>query len=433
MARLVRPADLGELRAAVADAGGRGAIVRGLGRSYGDPAQNAGGTVIDLTGWDAILDLDAEAGLARVQAGVSIDRLLDVLMPAGLWLPVLPGTRQVTVGGAVCADVHGKNHHLDGSFGNHVRCLSILLASGDLVEAAPGGEHDDLFWATVGGMGLTGVVLEATLELTRIESSSIVVDTERARDVVQLLSTLSDRDSAYRYSVAWIDLTGGSRPSGRAVVTRGNPARLSDLPTDARASALEPVTPGRATPLLPTVSLVNGVTTRALNAVWFAKAPERRSGQIQDAAGFFHPLDAIGGWNRLYGRRGLCQYQFVMPFGSEAALIDAVRAIATSGQTPSLGVLKRLGAANASPMSFPLPGWTLAVDFPVRAGLDGLLESLDQLVLSTGGRVYLAKDSRSSPATIAGMYPRLDDFRAARAAYDPDRLFRSDLSRRLEL
>ena len=407
--------------------------MRGLGRSYGDPAQNAGGTVIDLTGWDAIADIDAEALTARVQGGVSIDRLLAVLVPLGLWLPVLPGTRQVTVGGAVCADAHGKNHHLDGSFGNHVRSLSILLASGDLVEATPDGEHADLFWATIGGMGLTGVVVEATLELMRIESAFVVVDTERVHDVEATLSTLSDRDGAYRYSVAWFDAARASHPRGRAVVTRGNAARLSDLPPDLRTRPLEPGSSDRATPLPPAIGLVSGVTTRAFNAVRYARAPARSTGEIRDVARFLHPLDAIGGWNRLYGRRGFCQYQFVMPFGEEAAFKDAVRAISTSGQTPSLGVLKRLGSANASPMSFPIPGWTLAVDFPVRAGLDTLLDHLDHLVLSTGGRVYLAKDSRSSPATIAGMYPRLDEFRAARDAYDPGRLFRSDLSRRLEL
>lgn len=434
VAHVVRPNDLRDLRAVLAGAGDRGVIVRGLGRSYGDPAQNAGGTVVDLTSWNTMVDVDTNACTARVQAGVSIGRLVGTLLPLGLWPPVLPGTGHATVGGAVSADVHGKNHHLDRSFGNHVTSLSILLATGDLVEAAPDGEHADLFWATIGGMGLTGVVVQATIRLIRVESSFLIVDTMRTHDVEGLLSTLSDRDDVYRYSVAWLDGTITGPSLGRAVVTRGNAATIADLPPDLRSRALRAVSPGRGRmPFRPPVNLINGSAVRAFNAWRFANTPDRRIGEIREAASFFHPLDTVDHWNRAYGRRGLCQYQFVMPFGEEAAFCQAIETIAASEQVPSLTVLKRLGPGNPSPMSFPIPGWTLAADFPVRAGLDRLLDHLDRLVLAVRGRVYLAKDSRTNAATIAGMYPRLDEFRATRDTYDPKRLFCSDLSRRLDL
>lgn len=418
----------------LAGADDRGVVVRGLGRSYGDAAQNAGGTVADLTGWHAIVEVDTEACTARVEAGASIGRVLDAVLPRGMWLPVLPGTRQVTVGGAVCADVHGKNHHGVGSFGHHVTNLSILLASGDVVEATPHAQHADLFWATVGGLGLTGVVLEATIRLVRVESAFMVVDTERIDGLGSLLRAPSGADDEFHHWVAWLDPTSRAGTLGRAVVTRANAAKSAELACAVRSRPLEHTTPARGrVPFRPPIGLVNRFTAQAFNALWYRRAPSRRVGEIQDVTAFFHPLDAVEDWNRAYGPRGLCQYQFVVPFGEEAAFVEAVRTIGRSGHVSSLSVLKRLGAANASPMSFPLPGWTLAADFPVRAGLDGLLDHLDRLVLAAGGRVYLAKDSRAGAATIVGMYPRLDEFRAVRAVYDPRRRFWSDLARRLEL
>jgi decaprenylphospho-beta-D-ribofuranose 2-oxidase len=433
-AHVVRPVDVDALRGQLATAGPRGVIVRGLGRSYGDPAQNAGGTVIDLTNWDAILDVDSRASAVRVQAGISLDRLLRALLPLGLWLPVVPGTRQVTVGGAIAADVHGKNHHMDGSFGNHVSQLDILLGSGDIVSATPEDDKAELFWATVGGMGLTGVVLEATIELKEVETSYFVVDTQRTRNLAELLSALSDGDDDYTYSVAWFDTATTGDALGRAVITRGNTALREELNPAQRGSALRFAASqhGRVPFALP-MGLVTRPTARAFNALWYAKAPRHRMGEVQDITQFFHPLDVVGDWNRVYGPHGFCQYQFVVPFSEEAAFTTAVETLAQSGHVSSLNVLKRFGPGNASPMSFPMPGWTLAVDLPVRPGLDTLLSHLDQLVVAAGGRIYLAKDSRAAAATIARMYPRLQEFRATRAHYDPDRIFRSDLSRRLDL
>lgn len=433
-ARVARPADVEGLRDELKTVGERGLITRGLGRSYGDPAQNAGGTVLDLTDWDAILDVDTKAPSVRVQAGISLDRLLRALLPLGLWLPVVPGTRQVTVGGAIAADVHGKNHHVDGSFGNHVSEFDILLASGDIVSATPDGENAELFWATVGGMGLTGVVLEATIRVKQVETSYFVVDTERTTNLAQLLTALETGDDDYTYSVAWFDTATTGDALGRGVVMRGNTATREALDPDRRRAALEFAAPqrGRVPVELP-FGLVNRFTAKAFNALWYAKSPRHRTDEIQDITQFFHPLDIVGDWNRVYGPKGFCQYQFVVPFGEEAAFTSIVETIAQSGHVSSLNVLKRFGPGNRAPLSFPMAGWTLAVDLPVRAGLDTLLNHLDQLVLAAGGRIYLAKDSRISAATFAQMYPRLDEFRATRARFDPTHTFRSDLSRRLDL
>lgn len=434
LARIERPADLDALRRAVATAGRRGVIARGLGRSYGDPAQNAGGVVTDLTAWNAILDVDTRAPSVRVQAGISLDRLLRAMLPLGLWLPAIPGTRQVTVGGAIAADVHGKNHHVDGSFGNYVHSLDLLVASGDVVTLTPDGPRSDLFWATIGGMGLTGIVTEATIGLKRVETSSFLVDTERTPDLATLLDRLTNGDDAYPYSVAWFDAGATGASMGRAVLTRGTPAMLDDLPAERRPRALEFAAPQRArVPLRPPLSFVTPRTARVFNSLWYNKAPRHRIAELQDITQFFHPLDVVGDWNRVYGPPGFCQYQFVMPPGEVAAFTAAVERIASSGHVSALTVLKRFGPGNRSPLSFPMPGWTLTVDLPVRAGLDTLLTALDDMVVDVGGRVYLAKDSRTTAATLRRMYPRLDDFAAVRDDIDPHRVFRSDLSRRLQL
>ncbi len=423
-----------ELSALISARDPRGAIVRGLGRSYGDAAQNSGGTVIDLTGWQEILGLDTGTPTVTVQCGISLDTLMRALLPYGLWLPVIPGTRQVTVGGAIAADVHGKNHHVDGSFGDHLISFDLMVASGDTVTLTPDGPEQDLFWATVGGMGLTGVLLQATVSLKRVESSYFVVDTERTDNLAALMTTLSERDRDYDYSVAWFDTTTTGKTLGRAVVTRGRSARLNELGPRQRENALKISAKQLASvPFTLPNGLVNGLTARAFNALWFHKALSRRDGQIQDITQFFHPLDTIGDWNRVYGSNGFCQYQFVMPFAAEKEFSVAVRRIAESPHVSSLNVLKRFGAANRAPLSFPLPGWTLAVDLPVRRGLSRLLNELDDVVIGAGGRVYLAKDSRTNSHALQAMYPRLSEFESVRSAVDPTGVFRSDLSRRLDI
>ena len=419
---------------AIRSAPGRGIIGRGLGRSYGDAAQNAGGVVVDLTGLDSVHRIDPDAATVDVAAGVSLDTLIRRLLPFGLWIPVLPGTRQVTVGGAIAADVHGKNHHVDGSFGAHVTRLDLVTADGSVQACAPDGPGSELFWATVGGMGLTGVVVRAVLRLQRVESAYFAVDTVRAHDLDELMDRLDRDDAAYPYSVAWFDSIATGSRLGRAVITRGRSARADELPPALRRDPLRFGARARATvPSGIPGGLLNRISARAFNELWFRKAPARRCGEIQGIGTFFHPLDVVAEWNRAYGPHGFCQYQFVVPFGAEEALRSAVRRIAGSGHVSCLNVLKRFGPGNPAPLSFPAAGWTLAVDIPARPGLDRLFDDLDELVLDAGGRVYLAKDGRLPAAALARMYPRLDEFRAVRRRVDPDGVFRSDLARRLDL
>lgn len=431
---------------AVRAAGGRGLTARGLGRSYGDAAQNSGGTTLDLTGLNRIhvVNADTEPATVRVDAGVSLDTLMRALLPFGLWVPVLPGTRQVTVGGAIAADVHGKNHHTQGSFGNHVRSIDLLTADGEIRTVGPDGDDPELFWATVGGMGLTGIVLCADVAVQRVESAYFTVDTDRCANLDDLTTRMTDGDDAYTYSVAWFDaVTGGDRGRhantrrdsfGRAVLTRGDKAPLDKLPAKLRSRPLSFTAPSLGTvPAIFPNHLVNRLTVRLFSEFWFHKAPRHRVGEIQNITQFFHPLDIAKDWNRAYGPNGFLQYQFAIPFGAEDALRRCHELVLASRHASFLNVLKRFGPANPGPLSFPTPGWTYTVDLPIEPGLGALCDRLDEVVVGVGGRVYLAKDSRVGAATFARMYPRLAEFRAVRQRVDPDRVFTSDLARRLDL
>jgi decaprenylphospho-beta-D-ribofuranose 2-oxidase len=425
-------ASLEDLRATLEDADGRGVLARGLGRSYGDAAQNAGGLVLDMTTLTRVHSVDTDAAVVDVDAGASLDRLMRVLLPIGLTVSVQPGTRQVTVGGAIACDVHGKNHHVDGSFGQHVLSLDLLTADGSLRHLTPEGPDPELFWATVGGMGLTGVVVRARLACRRVESSYVVADTERAADLDAVMERLAEGDADLPYSVAWFDSVTRGRSMGRGVVLHGRDAQLGDLPPGLADRPFR--LPSERTVTVPSglpSGLVNRASGRAFNELWFRKAPRQRASSVVPAFAFFHPLDAVAEWNRVYGRRGLCQYQLVVPFGAEDVVRRVVHRIATTGHVSCLNVLKRFGPGSPAPMSFPAAGWTLAVDLAVRPGLERLLSELDEMVAEAGGRVYLAKDSRLAPTTAAVMYPRLEEFRGVLDRVDPARLFVSDLSRRL--
>ncbi|MEO7069137.1 MAG: FAD-binding oxidoreductase, partial [Nostocoides sp.] len=416
---------------AVGSAGPRGVVVRGLGRSYGDAAQNGGGSVLDLTGRDRILDVDAETGVVVVEAGLSLDRLMRDLLPNGWFVPVTPGTRFVTVGGAIAADVHGKNHHVDGSFGSHVRSIDLLDAQGRIRRLSP---SDPLFWATVGGMGLTGVILRATVAMTRVETSSVIVDTLRCRDLDALMAAMGD-DDRYPFSVAWVDCLARGDALGRSVLTRGRFALQSDLTPRRRREPLAFAPRSLATvPDLVPPHLLNRLTVAAFNEAWFRKAPGERRGEVQGIASFFHPLDGVAHWNRVYGARGFLQYQIVVPDGCEDVIRACVEAFSASGTASFLAVLKRLGEGNAGHLSFPRRGWTLALDLPAGAGgLSPMLDHLDLLVVEAGGRSYLAKDSRMTPETVRAMYPRLSQWQELRHDADPRGVFTSDLARRLHL
>jgi len=435
-ARVHRPGSADAVGRAVghAAADGRGVIARGLGRSYGDSAQNGGGHVVETSRLDRVLALDPAAGTVRCEAGVSLGALMARLLPLGRWLPVVPGTRHVSVGGAIASDVHGKNHHGAGSFCDQVLRMSLLTADGTVREVSR--DRDPaLFWATAGGMGLTGVVLEATLRLTAVESSHLVVDTERAPGLDRCLALLDAAAQAGDHTVAWIDtLARGSR-FGRSVVTSGRFATRAELPV---RLAREPLAfaprPLATVPDLIPSGLLNRGTGTAYNALRHHTAARRRHRGLRHAGAFFHPLDGLRHWNRLYGPTGLVQYQFAVPedrADTVAAVLDGLR----RQRVPSfLAVLKRLGSGNDGHLSFPCAGWTLAFDVPARtAGLARFLDGLDAAVLDAGGRVYLTKDVRLSGTAARAMYPRLDRFRAVREAVDPERLFVSDQARRLGL
>jgi decaprenylphospho-beta-D-ribofuranose 2-oxidase len=434
-AQVLEPRSLDDVRAAVAAAGPRGIIARGLGRSYGDPAQNAGGTVLDMTGLATIHSIDADSGIAVVDGGVSLDTLMRRALPYGLWVPVLPGTRQVTIGGAIGADVHGKNHHSKGSFGNHVLSLDLVTADGALRTLTPDGPDAELFWATAGGMGLTGVIVRATVQLHRTESAYFVVDTDRTADLDELMGLLTDgSDDTYGYSAAWFDTTTTGAQLGRAVLTRGSLATLDQLPPKLRHDPLKFEAPQLLS--FPDVfpnGLANRLTLRAFSELWYRKAPKRQRGSVQNITTFYQVLDLFGDWNRVYGSRGFLQYQFLVPFGEETTFRKVVEKIAKSPHASGLNVLKRFGEGNAAPLSFPQPGWTITVDFPIARGLHRFCDELDDLVLGAGGRLYLAKESRASAATIRRGYPRFEEWRKVRDAADPTGVFTSDMARRLEL
>jgi decaprenylphospho-beta-D-ribofuranose 2-oxidase len=402
-----------------------------MGRSYGDAAQNAGGDVVQATGMRSVHDFDTSTGRVTVDAGMSLDALMRLTLPHGWFVSVTPGTRFVTVGGAIASDVHGKNHHRDGGFCDHVVSFELHTpAAGRMTVTAEGAA--DVFWATAGGMGLTGIVSRVTLQLTPVETAAISVDTERASDLDDALDRMERRDHEYRYSVAWIDLLAGGGSLGRSVLTRGDHAPVDDVPR-ARAELRPPAAPTLAAPRWAPPTLLGRHSVRVFNEAWYRKAPRNERGRIESLASFFYPLDGIRGWNRLYGRQGLVQYQLVVPFGAHDTLHRVVERLQAARAPALLAVLKRFGRQRG-PISFPAPGWTLALDLPARLpGLARLFDELDDLVVAAGGRVYLAKDGRLRPELLAAMYPRLDEWRETRARLDPDQVLRSDLDRRLGL
>jgi decaprenylphospho-beta-D-ribofuranose 2-oxidase len=428
-----------ELAAAIKDLPARGGIARGLGRSYGDPAQSAGGHVLRLAPANEQIVIDDAAGTVTVGGGVQLDDLLALLIPRGWFVPVTPGTRFVTIGGAIASDIHGKNHHRDGSFGSHVTRIRLMLADTTIVELepdeAPGNDHE-LFWATIGGMGLTGIIVEARFRLLPIETSRMAVETHRIGHVDEIMARMAESDANFRYSVAWIDLLATGKHLGRGVLTNGEHATRDQLdPAHASAPlAYDGKQIVAVPPVVPAPGVINRISVRAFNEVWYRRARKGRHVGIESIPAYFHPLDLVGGWNRVYGRSGFLQYQFVVPFGAEDTLRTVIERISAAQLPIFLTVLKQFGAGNRAPLSFPMGGWTLAIDVATdRSGLASLLRGLDELVLAAGGRHYLAKDCHMAPAAVRAGYPRLAEWQATRDRVDPTGVWASDLSRRLGL
>ncbi len=410
----------------------RGSIARGLGRSYGDAAQNAGGAVVSSAALSRILELDRAAATVRVEPGVSIEALLKFLVPRGFFPTVIPGTGIVSVGGGIGADIHGKFRH--GSFCDFVDSATLVTpALGPMRISAE--TNADVFWATAGGMGLTGVVTEATLRLHRIATSQMRVDTTRCRDIDDCMTAMMDDSRGERYSVAWIDCLANGANLGRSILETAVHATVGDLPAE---RARDPLAYGAglsvsAPPWMPN-GLLNSWTVKAFNELWFRKSPKRPHRTTVSIPTFFHPLDMVKGWPSIYGRHGFVQYQFVVPYGHEHVVRIILERLSAAKCASFLAVLKRFETSNAGLLSFPMPGWTLALDVPaMHPGLNKILDAFDDLVLEADGRVYLAKDARVAPQRFAAMYPHLERWREVRARLDPNCALQSDLSRRLGL
>jgi decaprenylphospho-beta-D-ribofuranose 2-oxidase len=432
-ATVVGVRDAADVDALLATAGRRGLIARGLGRSYGDAAQNAGGMVLNGPSLDQVHDVDAVRGVVRVDAGVSLDALMRAVLPLGYFVPVTPGTRLVTIGGAIAADVHGKNHHVDGSFANHVESFTLHTPKG--VATVTPDSDPELFWGTAGAMGLTGVVTEVVLRLLRVETSMVCSQNERCPDLDTVMARMLEDDDDFRYSVAWIDCLARGASLGRSILSRGDHATIEQLPPKLRGHPLRFDPRARlAAPRWVPNGLLNRFSVAAFNELWFRASPAVHGGGLETISGFFHPLDGIRDWNRLYGSRGFLQYQYVVPDSAHAAVRTSIEMLSDARAASFLAVLKRFGNGNSGPLSFPSPGWTLTLDIPAGVpGLAQLLDDLDELVAEAGGRVYLAKDSRLRPELLPVMYPDLDRFAELRARVDPLGVLQSDLQRRLGL
>lgn len=417
------PGDAGQAQAALAAVGGRGLVAHGAGRSYGDAALNDGGHALMTRGLARILAFDAHSGEVVCEPGVSFRQLLDALLPRGFLVPVTPGTGFATLGGAIAHDVHGKNHERAGSFGDHVRWLDLLLPSGEVTRLDPQ-QQPELFAATVGGLGLTGVVLRLCFRMQAVPSNAVRLRERRMHDLDDFLAAFSGE--APSFSVGWLDgLARGAR-LGRGILET---AEFSDVGVPARPA------PALAMPFDLPGWVLNPWSVRAFNSAYFRRIPSRGREGLRALERFLYPLDAIGHWNRMYGRRGFYQFQCVLPEAeSRAGLTRLLETIARARSASFLAVLKRMGGSGRGYLSFPMRGHTLALDFPARAaGTAALLRRLETITLEHGGRVYLAKDATLSAAACREMYPGLEAFRAVLDRIDPELRMNSDLARRLDI
>lgn len=398
------------------------AIARGMGRSYGDSALAS--NIVTTRFLDFLLEFDPMHGTLRCEAGVTLATLLDVFVPRGWFLPVTPGTQYVTVGGAIASDVHGKNHHVHGCFSEYVENIELRLADGSRLLCSRQ-QYADLFHATCGGMGLTGLILSATLKLRRIQTTQMIQTTYKTAHLSETLACFAEHHQA-TYSVAWIDCLSTGKSLGRSLIMLGEHAQEGELRNHAM--------PQLSIPMLLPHQLLNRYTTRVFNSLYYHRTRRSPYQQTVNYQSFFYPLDRIRHWNRLYGRNGFLQYQCVIPYSNGLeGLQQILQCIAQSERGSFLAVLKALGSQNANLLSFPLAGYTLALDFKYTSALLPFLERLDALLLELGGRLYLTKDARMSPNTFRRSYPTWEHFQQVRAAYGAIGHFVSRQSQRLGL
>lgn len=413
-----------DVAAALRASGARGLIARGYGRSYGDVCQNDGGDVVDATVLRAIHRLDATRGLVVCDAGASFADVTRHCVPLGWLPPVCPGTAIVSMGGAVANDVHGKNQHRVGSFGDHVEWLELLTPDGVVRRVGPS-DDPELFAATVGGIGLTGVILAVALRLERVPSNAMHVRSVRVRDLDHYLELLESSDAAYPYVVGWHDALARGPALGRGVLELGRPAE---------ASVRAPLGMSVRVPFEMPAWLLSRATMRLFNAAYLRHVPSGGLERRVHVERFLYPLDALHDWNRMYGRRGFYQFQCVVPPAEARRGLRAVMGeVVRREGAPFLSVIKRMAHPGRGLLSFPAPGCTLALDFARSDASRALIERLHDIVLEHGGRVYLAKDACLTPERMRRMYPGLARFREVLARVDPQGIMQSDMSRRLEL
>jgi decaprenylphospho-beta-D-ribofuranose 2-oxidase len=424
-ARVVAARDEQDIVDAIQAVDERGLLARGAGRAYGDAGLNAGGILVDLKALDYV---DIDGDLVTAGAGARLNDLNRLMIPQGLFVPVSPGTSHASMGGLVAADVHGKNHHRNGSWGMHVTGLRLIDGRGHVLTLRAQDQNPEPFWATVGGMGLTGVISQVTFRAIRVPSASMLVTTRAFGGLDGVMEGLREADAEAPYSVAWIDSTSPGSKLGRGIVSSGDHADV-----DVRPGRRPPRSALRVPLHLP-VNLLGRIPISVFNEAWMRVSGRRQPPHLQRLESFFYPLDGVGDWNRLYGPRGFVQYQVVVPDEAGHVVGSILRKLREAGAPSFLSVLKRFGEGNPAPLSFPMPGWTLALDLPAANDrLAATLNALDAEVLDAGGRHYLAKDSRVSREAIVRGYPSLSRWRAARDQMDPDGVFASDLSRRLDL
>lgn len=401
-------------------------IVRGNGRCYGDAS--LGSSILSSLKFNRILSFDPTQGIITCQSGLMLSEILELVMPAGWFLPVTPGTRFITVGGAVASDVHGKNHHKDGSFSQHIIALKILTPTGSVILCSTT-ENSEYFWFTCGGMGLTGIILEVTFRLKKIETGFIKQVQVKANGLDEVLD-LFEQYSHYTYSVAWIDCLKTGSHFGRSILMVGEHAAVAEL-NGGRLHPKKPFT--LSVPFNFPSFVLNGLSVKAFNAVYYGKNYKREMHSITSYEKFFYPLDAILHWNRIYGSNGFVQYQFVIPKQvGKAGIREILKRISAKGWGSFLAVLKLFGTQQG-PMSFNMEGYTLALDIPINAKLFSFLDELDLMVKEYGGRIYLTKDARMKAEIFHSTYPNASAFSAFLNKIDPHKKIVSSLSRRLEI